>query len=136
MHPTSLLTKSRLLSNACKIKIRNSRSCQIATVSRSNSNITNISRTFNVTSSKPNTYWRLLDIKNRRPILSATSFNHAASSCRYYCAKKGDDGPGDHDEYNAQLPATVAVPEVWPHLPVIAINRNIVFPRFIKLIEV
>lgn len=33
------------------------------------------------------------------------------------------------------LPATVVVPEVWPHVPVIAINRNPVFPRFIKLIE-
>ncbi|KAK9308431.1 hypothetical protein QLX08_001596 [Tetragonisca angustula] len=35
----------------------------------------------------------------------------------------------------ASLPATVVVPEVWPHVPVIAINRNPVFPRFIKLIE-
>jgi Lon-like ATP-dependent protease len=33
------------------------------------------------------------------------------------------------------LPATVIVPEVWPHVPVIAINRNPVFPRFIKLLE-
>ncbi|XP_015601440.1 lon protease homolog, mitochondrial isoform X1 [Cephus cinctus] len=39
------------------------------------------------------------------------------------------------DEYPASLPATVVVPEVWPHVPVIAINRNPVFPRFIKLIE-
>ncbi|RVE40976.1 hypothetical protein evm_014374 [Chilo suppressalis] len=29
-----------------------------------------------------------------------------------------------------------AVPEVWPQVPVIAINRNPVFPRFIKLIEI
>ena len=39
------------------------------------------------------------------------------------------------DDYPAALPATVVVPEVWPHVPVIAINRNPVFPRFIKLIE-
>lgn len=43
-----------------------------------------------------------------------------------------DDGP----LFSSQLPATVAVPEVWPQVPVIAINRNPVFPRFIKLIEV
>lgn len=34
------------------------------------------------------------------------------------------------------LPATMAVPEIWPNVPVIAINRNPVFPRFIKIIEV
>lgn len=34
------------------------------------------------------------------------------------------------------LPATMTVPEVWPSVPVIAINRNPVFPRFIKIIEV
>lgn len=38
--------------------------------------------------------------------------------------------------FSSHLPATVAVPEVWPQVPVIAINRNPVFPRFIKLIEV
>lgn len=47
-----------------------------------------------------------------------------------------DNRPPEEEAYNTQLPATVAVPEVWPHVPVIAINRNIVFPRFIKLIEV
>lgn len=34
------------------------------------------------------------------------------------------------------LPATVAVPEVWPHLPVIATKRNPIFPRFMKIVEV
>ncbi len=34
------------------------------------------------------------------------------------------------------LPATMTVPENWPSVPVIAINRNPVFPRFIKIIEV
>lgn len=55
----------------------------------------------------------------------------------------GRDSPeedSDKDESpmftSSQLPATVAVPEVWPQVPVIAINRNPVFPRFIKLIEV
>lgn len=34
------------------------------------------------------------------------------------------------------LPATVAIPEVWPHLPIIATRRNPVFPRFMKILEV
>jgi Lon-like ATP-dependent protease len=32
--------------------------------------------------------------------------------------------------------APMTVPEVWPQVPVIAINRNPVFPRFIKIIEI
>lgn len=52
-----------------------------------------------------------------------------------------DDGRGEyHDEKppvaHHSLPATVVVPEVWPNVPIIAINRNPVFPRFIKLVEV
>ncbi|XP_064083719.1 lon protease homolog, mitochondrial-like [Macrobrachium nipponense] len=43
----------------------------------------------------------------------------------------GDDGP-----MIMNLPATMSVPEVWPNVPVIAINRNPVFPRFIKIIEI
>nr|XP_053612067.1 lon protease homolog, mitochondrial isoform X2 [Plodia interpunctella] len=60
----------------------------------------------------------------------------------YSTAKKGDPPEEDSeitDEtplFSNQLPATVAVPEVWPQVPVIAINRNPVFPRFIKLIEI
>lgn len=72
-------------------------------------------------------------------------------SKRYFSAQKsGSDGEDDPskaaseahpdaaEEYPVQqaLPATVVVPEVWPHLPLIAVNRNPVFPRFIKLIEV
>lgn len=38
--------------------------------------------------------------------------------------------------FSNQLPATVAIPEVWPHLPVIAAKRNPVFPRFMKILEV
>lgn len=49
----------------------------------------------------------------------------------FFCSGNNEDDIGDP----ASLPATVVVPEVWPHVPVIAINRNPVFPRFIKLIE-
>ncbi|XP_023179169.2 lon protease homolog, mitochondrial isoform X2 [Drosophila hydei] len=35
-----------------------------------------------------------------------------------------------------QLPATVAVPDVWPHVPMLAMRRNPLFPRFMKIVEV
>lgn len=57
---------------------------------------------------------------------------------RSFCSKSdSSDDPLDHPDMPAsQLPATVAIPEVWPHLPVIATRRNPVFPRFMKIIEV
>lgn len=51
----------------------------------------------------------------------------------------GDGRGGEQDGSGPvihTLPATMTVPEVWPTVPVIAINRNPVFPRFIKIIEV
>lgn len=52
-----------------------------------------------------------------------------------------DDGSAANPEEDfgpitQTLPATVVVPEVWPNVPLVAISRNPVFPRFIKLIEV
>ncbi|CAH2982300.1 unnamed protein product [Chilo suppressalis] len=62
---------------------------------------------------------------------------------RLYSTNNKNDPPEEEPEikdetplFSSQLPATVAVPEVWPQVPVIAINRNPVFPRFIKLIEI
>ncbi|EZA59062.1 lon protease homolog, mitochondrial isoform X2 [Ooceraea biroi] len=63
----------------------------------------------------------------------------AVVSVRFFATRRSDppsDGNGEQSDYPASLPATVVVPEVWPHVPVIAINRNPVFPRFIKLIEI
>ncbi|KAM3958355.1 LOW QUALITY PROTEIN: lon protease homolog, mitochondrial [Aphomia sociella] len=64
-------------------------------------------------------------------------------STRFYATGNKNDPPEDEPEikdesplFSSHLPATVAVPEVWPQVPVIAINRNPVFPRFIKLIEI
>lgn len=75
--------------------------------------------------------------KLRHLELSSTFKDYNNYSLRYFSTKHSDDGPPHEEEnFNSQLPATVAVPEVWPHVPVIAISRNIVFPRFIKLIEV
>ncbi|XP_054286467.1 lon protease homolog, mitochondrial-like isoform X1 [Macrosteles quadrilineatus] len=51
--------------------------------------------------------------------------------------KSPDDGSASEDYIVHQaLPATVVVPEVWPHVPLIAVNRNPLFPRFIKLIDI
>ena len=33
-------------------------------------------------------------------------------------------------------PATQVVPDVWPHLPLIAVSRSPIFPRFITQLEV
>lgn len=71
--------------------------------------------------------------KNRYP----TSF---LPSTRQY-SRFQDDESDDDDFYDindpkSNLPATVVVPEVWPHLPVIAISGNPVFPRFMKIVEV
>lgn len=140
MHSANVLTKSSLLSRACKIKIPN-RSSQI---SCTNKNLTKNSRIFNEYSLSSSTVInKLWTVNSRNTLLNSTRRYNAAAGYRFYCAGRKDDEGGDttgrganEEEYSTQLPATVAVPEVWPHLPVIAINRNIVFPRFIKLIEV
>ncbi|CAK9804484.1 Lon protease homolog, mitochondrial [Anthophora plagiata] len=74
------------------------------------------------------------NIYNRRQaaaIISIRSFATKRSNDKDPSNGNNEDDLGDP----ASLPATVVVPEVWPHVPVIAINRNPVFPRFIKLIE-
>ena len=34
------------------------------------------------------------------------------------------------------MPSTVTVPDLWPVVPVIAVNRHPVFPKFIKIVEI
>ncbi|GBP52819.1 Lon protease homolog, mitochondrial [Eumeta japonica] len=65
------------------------------------------------------------------------------TTIRYFSTGDKNEPPEEEEDdkeepalFTNQLPATVAVPEVWPQVPVIAINRNPVFPRFIKLIEI
>lgn len=89
----------------------------------------------------------------RRDLLKkeATALQISKLVSRNYCTPKSND---DGDEFINpanditdkpaeldfpvvhSLPATVVVPEHWPHVPIIAVNRNPVFPRFIKLLEV
>ena len=57
-----------------------------------------------------------------------------------------DDGVLEHTGEVPEMPSIhspgimplspMTVPEVWPQVPVIAVKRNPVFPRFIKMIEV
>lgn len=70
--------------------------------------------------------------KNRLP----TSFLLSSKSFVTIQDDGSDDDLSDDDTKSSHLPATVAVPEVWPHLPVIAIRNNPIFPRFMKLVEV
>ncbi|XP_063367941.1 lon protease homolog, mitochondrial [Cydia amplana] len=74
---------------------------------------------------------------------NAAVLNRQLGSVRLYSTGNKNDPPEEDAElkedtplFSSQLPAPVAVPEVWPQVPVIAINRNPVFPRFIKLIEI
>ena len=46
----------------------------------------------------------------------------------------GEQAPGSYGVGVAL--ATLVVPEVFPHVPVLAVTRNPVFPRFVKIIEV
>lgn len=46
----------------------------------------------------------------------------------------GSSGGGEGPIITALTPMTI--PDVFPHLPLIAVTRNPVFPRFIKIIEV
>ena len=51
-----------------------------------------------------------------------------------------DDDDGDNftveEKFNPMVPATQTVPEVYPRVPVVAINRNPLFPKFVKMVEV
>lgn len=72
----------------------------------------------------------------RRPLMS---------QMRWYSANKKDEEleaiepevpESSNDFIHTHLPATVAIPEIWPYLPCIAVSRNPVFPRFMKILEV
>lgn len=65
---------------------------------------------------------------------------------RWYSSKKDEDedievvaeaeiADNPADFIHTHLPATVAVPEIFPYVPCIAVSRSPVFPRFMKIIE-
>ena len=44
-----------------------------------------------------------------------------------------DDPSSSND---AMPPAAQVIPDIWPVMPVLAINKNPVFPKFVKIVEV
>uniref|UniRef100_A0A1Q3FWQ0 Lon protease homolog, mitochondrial n=1 Tax=Culex tarsalis TaxID=7177 RepID=A0A1Q3FWQ0_CULTA len=80
--------------------------------------------------------------RNYAATLEARTLSQFVTGRRSFCSKRDpeeDEGGVLEPEpvsFTNQLPATVAIPEVWPHLPVIAAKRNPVFPRFMKILEV
>lgn len=47
-----------------------------------------------------------------------------------------DGGPFPTPDGGPPVPATQTVPDHWPVVPVIAVNKHPVFPKFIKIVEV
>ncbi|XP_067646961.1 lon protease homolog, mitochondrial isoform X2 [Eurosta solidaginis] len=89
--------------------------------------------------------WRFGALQRRLDRSSEALTTHLMEiNRRSYCTNRKKDEEDELEtesqEYimnkDPQLPATVAVPEVWPHLPLLATRRNPVFPRFMKILEV
>eukprot|EP00092_Neocalanus_flemingeri_P058789 GFUD01070166.1.p1 GENE.GFUD01070166.1~~GFUD01070166.1.p1 ORF type:complete len:583 (+),score=168.38 GFUD01070166.1:52-1800(+) len=56
---------------------------------------------------------------------------------KYFSSNPNDDEPlYDPEDGGPSVPSTVTVPDEWPVVPIIAVNRHPVFPKFIKIIEV
>lgn len=92
--------------------------------------------------------------KSHRFYSSQEKRDNDSSAAQNNSNKSSSDGGGDDDgddntgkstpvpnsSVNQQQPVgaltAMTVPDVWPYLPVIAVSRNPVFPKFIKIIEV
>ncbi|XP_023224137.1 lon protease homolog, mitochondrial-like [Centruroides sculpturatus] len=73
---------------------------------------------------------------------------YSCQNVRYYCSKKDEDKQDNPTEStngekkelsnvsSVNALSAITVPEVWPVVPVIAVNRNPVFPQFIKVLEI
>ncbi|XP_054159563.1 lon protease homolog, mitochondrial-like [Oppia nitens] len=82
------------------------------------------------------------------PTITVTQVRHKSSDNNSSPDDKPDAQTSVEEEMNQELDrliennerssslAAITVPEEWPEVPVIAINRNPVFPRFIKIIEI
>lgn len=134
MYLSFAVLNSRFLVRSCRLPLRYTPICQ-STVS-----LTSHSKLFSFShggQSYEKTFHRYNNFSR------TSNLNYVNSSHNKFSSKAADGNdhnqpPADEDNFDghSQLPATVVVPEVWPHVPVIAVSRNIVFPRFIKLIEV
>ncbi|KAM9461871.1 lon protease homolog, mitochondrial [Clarias gariepinus] len=79
--------------------------------------------------------------EQRRYLFGNSGSGFAGEDGAESSSPNGDEAGGDGAESGAAPPhitalAPMMVPEVFPNVPLIAINRNPVFPRFIKIIEV
>ena len=80
---------------------------------------------------------------NGKQLVNKSASASASLIIRRYCEKK-DDVDEVPEEPAAMHPepgisgalTSMTVPEIWPQVPVIAISRNPVFPRFIKIVEI
>lgn len=107
-------------------------------------NVTKIASLNNKEFNKTCFLWQSLHRDSRLCSHNSGYLKYSWCNVRLYSTNDKSDPPPEDEApekeetplFSSQLPATVAVPEVWPQVPVIAINRNPVFPRFIKLIEV
>ncbi|XP_033858163.3 lon protease homolog, mitochondrial [Acipenser ruthenus] len=77
----------------------------------------------------------LRDFGNRNSGGSAFSGDDGAESGGSSGGEEGGDG-GEGAAQSMTALTTMLVPEVFPNVPLIAVTRNPVFPRFIKIIEV
>ncbi|KAL7734411.1 hypothetical protein ACLKA6_010741 [Drosophila palustris] len=88
----------------------------------------------------------MLEYFNEVRLLRFKGAASVAQTQRFFSRKRGDHEDdimaeaepellADHRD-SQQLPATVAVPDVWPHVPMLAMRRNPLFPRFMKIVEV
>lgn len=64
---------------------------------------------------------------------ASTSSNSSSSSA---AAGAGTERPTSTSIHSTVLPATINIPDEWSQVPVVAVSRNPVFPKFIKIIEV
>lgn len=72
-----------------------------------------------------------------RAIGSVSNFRLGASVRTFSSLNHNPDDAGDAGADPASdAISPVTVPDYWPKVPVLAVNRNPVFPRFIKMIEI
>ena len=115
-----------------------------AVLNRSRVTINNTTNANGFRSISSNTIISKRFVQNNLSGLHLNKFISPTSSLliKKFCTKNETDEElnieeSENPEYSQNhLPATVAIPEVWPHLPVIATKRNPVFPRFMKILEV
>lgn len=100
------------------------------------------SRFLAATLKAPQTRWLASTALERRAVTAVTSHASRIANAygrRHFSAanQEPDEAPvdGAGGPVGAAL-SPITVPDYWPKVPVLAVNRNPVFPRFIKMIEI